>query len=153
MTRLDASKRIFVPTKCKMLKQINMLKSCINNLAGTFGTWDTWDSRNGCSANAEGKMKIWDCHISFYLSLVCSVLLQEHFSANKSIVPPLICYLYMCQATIVVGGHLLNAITIEHFILRLPYHLKFVSIHTSQSTLFILLLRGEFTKSSKQIHW
>ncbi|KAG5543410.1 hypothetical protein RHGRI_016219 [Rhododendron griersonianum] len=26
------------------------------------------------------------------------------------------------QATINVGGHLLNAITIEHFILRLPYH-------------------------------
>ncbi|KAM7272896.1 hypothetical protein ACFE04_027560 [Oxalis oulophora] len=33
----------------------------------------------------------------------------------------------MQKATIVVGGHLLNAITIEHFILRLPYHLKFTS--------------------------
>jgi len=33
----------------------------------------------------------------------------------------------MFQATIVVGGQLLNAITLEHFILRLPYHLKFVS--------------------------
>ncbi|GMJ07984.1 hypothetical protein like AT4G37080 [Hibiscus trionum] len=31
----------------------------------------------------------------------------------------------MQKATIVVGGHLLNAITIEHFILRLPFHLKF----------------------------
>lgn len=41
-----------------MLKQINMLKiSCINNLVGTFGTWDTRDSRNGCGANAKGKMK------------------------------------------------------------------------------------------------
>ncbi|KAL3525712.1 hypothetical protein ACH5RR_014084 [Cinchona calisaya] len=30
----------------------------------------------------------------------------------------------MQKATITVGGHLLNAITIEHFILRLPYHLK-----------------------------
>ncbi|KAJ7966656.1 Ternary complex factor MIP1-like protein [Quillaja saponaria] len=31
----------------------------------------------------------------------------------------------MRKATINVGGHLLNAITIEHFILRLPYHWKF----------------------------
>uniref|UniRef100_A0A5B7AKE7 DUF547 domain-containing protein n=1 Tax=Davidia involucrata TaxID=16924 RepID=A0A5B7AKE7_DAVIN len=30
----------------------------------------------------------------------------------------------MQKATINVGGHLLNAITIEHFILRLPYHSK-----------------------------
>lgn len=30
------------------------------------------------------------------------------------------------QATINVGGHFLNAITIEHFILRLPYHSKYV---------------------------
>ncbi|XP_021285211.1 uncharacterized protein LOC110417275 isoform X2 [Herrania umbratica] len=32
----------------------------------------------------------------------------------------------MMNATINVGGRLLNAITIEHFILRLPYHSKFV---------------------------
>ncbi|KAH9692634.1 hypothetical protein KPL70_016447 [Citrus sinensis] len=31
----------------------------------------------------------------------------------------------MQKATIRVGGHLLNAITIEHFILRLPYHSKY----------------------------
>ncbi|XP_059293685.1 uncharacterized protein LOC132046887 [Lycium ferocissimum] len=31
----------------------------------------------------------------------------------------------MQKATINVGGHLLNAIMIEHFILRLPYHLKY----------------------------
>ncbi|XP_012071701.1 uncharacterized protein LOC105633679 isoform X2 [Jatropha curcas] len=31
----------------------------------------------------------------------------------------------MQKATINVGGHLLNAITIEHFILRLPYHSKY----------------------------
>ncbi|KAK3000087.1 hypothetical protein RJ639_023688 [Escallonia herrerae] len=31
----------------------------------------------------------------------------------------------MMNATITVGGHLLNAITIEHFILRLPYHSKY----------------------------
>ncbi|KAJ1415222.1 Ternary complex factor MIP1, leucine-zipper [Sesbania bispinosa] len=34
----------------------------------------------------------------------------------------------MLNATIVVGGQLLKAITIEHFILRLPHHLKFVCI-------------------------
>lgn len=32
------------------------------------------------------------------------------------------------QAEVVVGGCILNAMTIEHFILRLPYHLKFVSL-------------------------
>ncbi|GMH04054.1 hypothetical protein Nepgr_005893 [Nepenthes gracilis] len=31
----------------------------------------------------------------------------------------------MQKATVNVGGHLLNAIKIEHFILRLPYHCKF----------------------------
>ncbi|KAK3023960.1 hypothetical protein RJ639_042850 [Escallonia herrerae] len=31
----------------------------------------------------------------------------------------------MMNATITVGGHLLNAITIEHFILRKPYHSKY----------------------------
>lgn len=31
------------------------------------------------------------------------------------------------QATIKVGGHVLNALMIEHLILRLPYHLKYVS--------------------------
>ncbi|XVF61131.1 hypothetical protein PTKIN_Ptkin08bG0104600 [Pterospermum kingtungense] len=39
--------------------------------------------------------------------------------------------LWLTQATIVVGGHLLNAITIEHFILRLPFHLKFVRVYTA----------------------
>ncbi|KAG6786534.1 hypothetical protein POTOM_008140 [Populus tomentosa] len=33
----------------------------------------------------------------------------------------------MRKATINIGGHLLNAITIEHFILRLPYYSKYVS--------------------------
>ncbi|KAG2724493.1 hypothetical protein I3760_01G020300 [Carya illinoinensis] len=39
----------------------------------------------------------------------------------------------MMNATIVVGGHLLNAITIEHFILRLPYHLKFTCAKTAKN--------------------
>nr|XP_011458959.1 PREDICTED: uncharacterized protein LOC101314149 isoform X2 [Fragaria vesca subsp. vesca] len=34
-------------------------------------------------------------------------------------------YVLVIQATINVGGHLLSAITIEHFILRLPYHSKY----------------------------
>lgn len=39
-------------------------------------------------------------------------------------------YVLVIQATINVGGHLLSAITIEHFILRLPYHSKYVSSTT-----------------------
>lgn len=31
----------------------------------------------------------------------------------------------MQKATVTVGGHVLNAITIEHFVLRLPYHSKY----------------------------
>ncbi|CAL5371083.1 unnamed protein product [Camellia sinensis] len=34
-------------------------------------------------------------------------------------------------ATITVGGHLLNAIMTEHFVLRLPYHLKYVRVYTA----------------------
>lgn len=47
--------------------------------------------------------------------------------------------LWLLQATIVVGGRLLNAITIEHFILRLPYHLKFVSAFLFTSLCFFTL--------------
>lgn len=58
----------------------------------------------------------------------------------------------MIQATINVGGQLLNAITIEHFILRLPYHSKFVSglhfnvyiLALSPSPSFFKLEKGEF---------
>ncbi|KAE8701212.1 hypothetical protein F3Y22_tig00110548pilonHSYRG00547 [Hibiscus syriacus] len=39
----------------------------------------------------------------------------------------------MQKATIVVGGHLLNAITIEHSILRLPFHLKFTCPKAAKS--------------------
>lgn len=48
----------------------------------------------------------------------------------------------MFQATIVVGGQLLNAITLEHFILRLPYHLKFVS-----AKILCFLLNSEFIEN------
>ena len=34
---------------------------------------------------------------------------------------------FVTQAAINVGGHMLSPTTIEHFILRLPYHWKFVS--------------------------
>ncbi|KAF2324415.1 hypothetical protein GH714_013796 [Hevea brasiliensis] len=39
----------------------------------------------------------------------------------------------MPKATISVGGHLLNAITIEHFILRLPYHSKYTSSRVAKN--------------------
>lgn len=48
--------------------------------------------------------------------------------------------LWFPQATITVGGQLLNAITIEHFILRLPYHLKFVSWFHLNYIVFLLCL-------------
>lgn len=36
---------------------------------------------------------------------------------------------YCFQAMINVGGHMLSAMTIEHFILRLPYSSKHVGYH------------------------
>lgn len=36
-------------------------------------------------------------------------------------------YLFSPQATVNVGGHLVDAMTIEHFILRRPYHSNYVS--------------------------
>ncbi|GFP96934.1 hypothetical protein PHJA_001837500 [Phtheirospermum japonicum] len=37
------------------------------------------------------------------------------------------------QATIKVGGHLLNAVMIEHLILRLPYHLKYTCVKSAKN--------------------
>ncbi|XVE87161.1 hypothetical protein DITRI_Ditri18aG0093900 [Diplodiscus trichospermus] len=74
------------------------------------------------TVNLEGlshqqKLAFW---INTYNSCMMNAILEHGIPESPETVVAL-----MQKATIVVGGHLLNAITIEHFILRLPFHLKF----------------------------
>ncbi|CAO2817835.1 unnamed protein product [Amaranthus hypochondriacus] len=63
------------------------------------------------------KLAFW---INVYNSCMMNAYLEHGIPENPEAVVQL-----MQKATINVGGHLLNAITIEHFILRLPYHYKY----------------------------
>ncbi|KAM7279381.1 hypothetical protein ACFE04_006515 [Oxalis oulophora] len=63
------------------------------------------------------KLAFW---INIYNACMMNAFLEHGVPESPEMVVAL-----MRDATINVGGHLLNAITIEHFILRLPYHLKF----------------------------
>ncbi|KAK4348788.1 hypothetical protein RND71_031543 [Anisodus tanguticus] len=74
------------------------------------------------SANLQGlthqeKFAFW---INIYNSCMMNAFLEYGLPESPEMVVAL-----MQKATINVSGHLLNAITIEHFILRLPYHSKF----------------------------
>lgn len=74
------------------------------------------------SVNLQGlthqeKLAFW---INTYNSCMMNAFLEHGIPGNPEMVVEL-----MRKATINVGGHLLNAITIEHFILRLPYHKKY----------------------------
>lgn len=71
------------------------------------------------------KLAFW---INTYNSCVMNAFLEHEVPETPEMVVAL-----MQKATITVGGHLLNAITIEHFILRLPYHLKFTCPKTSKN--------------------
>ncbi|KAM6560666.1 uncharacterized protein LOC115695432 isoform X1 [Cannabis sativa] len=63
------------------------------------------------------KLAFW---INIYNSCMMNAFLEHGIPENPEMVVAL-----MQKATVNVGGHLLNAITIEHFILRLPYHSKY----------------------------
>ncbi|XP_057974897.1 uncharacterized protein LOC131162443 [Malania oleifera] len=63
------------------------------------------------------KLAFW---INIYNSCMINAFLEHGIPESPEMVVAL-----MQKATINVGGHLLNAVTIEHFILRLPYHLKY----------------------------
>ncbi|XP_028067243.1 uncharacterized protein LOC114270048 [Camellia sinensis] len=65
------------------------------------------------------KLAFW---INIYNSCTRNAFLEQGILETPEMVVAL-----MQNATITVGGHLLNAIMTEHFVLRLPYHLKYVS--------------------------
>ncbi|CAK9185845.1 unnamed protein product [Ilex paraguariensis] len=67
--------------------------------------------------NHQEKLAFW---INTYNSCMMNAFLEHGIPESPELVVAL-----MQKATINVGGHLLNAITIEHFILRLPYHSKY----------------------------
>ncbi|KAK7309224.1 hypothetical protein RJT34_05776 [Clitoria ternatea] len=62
--------------------------------------------------------------LAFWINTYNSCMLNGYLEHGIPESPEMVVAL-MQKATIEVGGQLLNAITIEHFILRLPYHLKF----------------------------
>lgn len=63
------------------------------------------------------KLAFW---INIYNSCMMNAFLEHGIPESPEMVVAL-----MQKAIVNVGGHLLNAITIEHFILRLPYHSKY----------------------------
>lgn len=63
------------------------------------------------------KLAFW---INIYNSCMMNAFLEHGIPESPETVVEL-----MRKATINIGGHLLNAITIEHFILRLPYYSKY----------------------------
>ncbi|KAL9244161.1 hypothetical protein vseg_017965 [Gypsophila vaccaria] len=65
----------------------------------------------------QGKLAFW---MNIYNSCMMNAFLEHGIPETPETVVTL-----MQKATINVGGHLLSALTIEHFILRLPYHSKY----------------------------
>ncbi|XP_022772835.1 uncharacterized protein LOC111315410 isoform X2 [Durio zibethinus] len=77
----------------------------------------TLASSNFQNLNNHEKLAFW---INIYNSCMMNAFLEHGVPKSPEMVVEL-----MRKATINVGGRLLNGITIEHFILRLPYHSKF----------------------------
>ncbi|PIN19100.1 hypothetical protein CDL12_08211 [Handroanthus impetiginosus] len=61
--------------------------------------------------------------LAFWINIYNSCMMNAFLEYGIPESPEMIVEL-MQKATLNVGGHILNAITIEHFILRLPYHSK-----------------------------
>ncbi|ESW08654.1 hypothetical protein PHAVU_009G062900 [Phaseolus vulgaris] len=70
--------------------------------------------------NHQEKLAFW---INIYNSCMMNAYIENGIPESPEMVVAL-----MQKATINVGGHLLSATTIEHCILRLPYHCKFTTI-------------------------
>ncbi|KAI5439236.1 uncharacterized protein LOC127120363 [Lathyrus oleraceus] len=70
--------------------------------------------------------------LAFWINTYNSCMMNAYFEHGIPENPEMVVAL-MQKATIVVGGHLLKAITIEHFILRLPYHLSFTCLKAAKN--------------------
>ncbi|KAI3462765.1 hypothetical protein Pfo_019428 [Paulownia fortunei] len=74
--------------------------------------------------NYQQKLAFW---INIYNSCIMNAFLEHGIPDTPDIIVAL-----MQKATIKVGGHVLNALMIEHFILRLPYHLKYTTAENDE---------------------
>ncbi|CAA3025958.1 Geranylgeranyl pyrophosphate synthase, chloroplastic [Olea europaea subsp. europaea] len=63
--------------------------------------------------------------LAFWINIYNSCMMNAFLEHGIPVSPEMVVAL-MKKATVNVGGHILNALTVEHFILRLPYHSKYV---------------------------
>ncbi|XP_074279289.1 uncharacterized protein LOC141604723 isoform X1 [Silene latifolia] len=63
--------------------------------------------------------------LAFWINIYNSCMMNTFLEHGIPETPETVVALMQKQATINVGGHQLGALTIEHFILRLPYHSKY----------------------------
>ncbi|KAG6672217.1 hypothetical protein I3842_16G046200 [Carya illinoinensis] len=77
------------------------------------------------SLTHQEKLAFW---INIYNSCVMNAFLEQSIPESPEGVVAL-----MQKATINVGGHLINAVTIEHFILRLPFHSKYTFLEGTKN--------------------
>ncbi|XP_013702850.2 uncharacterized protein LOC106406689 isoform X2 [Brassica napus] len=114
----------FINVKAASVNQNRMSSSCaflIRQLKGLLGSLS---SVNLQKLNQQEKLAFW---INIYNSCMMNGFLEHGIPESPELVVTL-----MRKASINVGGHFLNAITIEHFILRLPYHSKYISPKSSK---------------------
>ncbi|KAH6788261.1 ternary complex factor MIP1 leucine-zipper protein of unknown function [Perilla frutescens var. hirtella] len=71
------------------------------------------------------KLAFW---INIYNSCIMNAFLEHGIPESPDMI-----IVQMQKATIKVGGHVLNALTIEHLILRLPYHLKYTCTKSTKN--------------------
>nr|VDD30087.1 unnamed protein product [Brassica oleracea] len=114
----------FINVKAASVNQNRMSSSyafLIRQLKGLLGRLS---SVNLQQLNQQEKLAFW---INIYNSCMMNGFLEHGIPESPELVVTL-----MRKASINVGGHFLNAITIEHFILRLPYHSKYISPKSSK---------------------
>ncbi|KAK4416217.1 hypothetical protein Salat_2447200 [Sesamum alatum] len=75
--------------------------------------------------NHQQKLAFW---INVYNSCIMNAFLEHGIPDSPNMI-----VVQMQKATIKVGGHVLNALMIEHLILRLPYHLKYTCTKTAKN--------------------
>ncbi|CAN7091263.1 unnamed protein product [Brassica rapa subsp. narinosa] len=114
----------FINVKAASVNQNRMSSSyafLIRQLKGLLGRLSAVNLQQ---LNQQEKLAFW---INIYNSCMMNGFLEHGIPESPELVVTL-----MRKASINVGGHFLNAITIEHFILRLPYHSKYISPNSSK---------------------
>ncbi|KAJ9170724.1 hypothetical protein P3X46_018813 [Hevea brasiliensis] len=123
LARSTSSRELFSSdTECRLIEQERAQASSSGYSEDRVSETNITLTPNKISEDMFGlthqqKLAFW---INTYNLCMMNAILEHGKTKTSEMVVAL-----MQKATITVGGQLLNAITIEHFILRLPYHLKF----------------------------